>query len=61
MIEHLAGLPTGTLAQPDGIVEAVAADDADRGEKAEGLAYEGFRAAWHGCVVRKVGNLQYGD
>ena len=47
LVEDFTGVATGALAFPDGVVVAVAPEDADRGEKAECLAYEGFRVAWH--------------
>jgi hypothetical protein len=47
LIEHLAGLATGALAFPDGVVELVATDDAERGEEAERAAFEGDGWAWH--------------
>ena len=47
LIEDFAGVATGTLAFPDGVVEAVAPDDADRGEEAVGATFEGDGWAWH--------------
>lgn len=40
LVEHFAGVATGAFAQPDGVVELVPSQDADRGEEAEGAAYE---------------------
>ncbi len=54
LVEDFAGLATGALAFPDGVVEAVAPDDADRGEEAEGAAYEGDGGAWHIGGVRYI-------
>lgn len=53
LVEDFTGVATGALAQPDGVVVAVAPEDADRGEQAEGLAYEGDGGAWHGGVLLK--------
>ena len=54
LVEDFAGIATGAFAQPDGVVEAVAPDDADRGEKAEGAAYEGDGGAGHIGGVRYI-------
>mgnify|MGYP003597444097 CR=1 FL=1 len=51
LVEDFTGIATGALAQPDGVVEAVASDDADRREKAEGAAYEGDGGAGHYCEM----------
>lgn len=47
LVKHLASLATGALAFPDGVVELIAPDDADRGEEAVGAAFEGDGWAWH--------------
>jgi len=54
LVKHLTGVATGALAFPNGVVEAVASDDADRGEEAEGAAYEGDGGAWHIGGVRYI-------
>jgi len=57
LVKHLACVATGALAFPNGVVEAVASDDADRGEEAEGAAFEGDWGAGHGVVIR-ISSLQ---
>lgn len=47
LVEDFTGLATGALTFPDGVVEAVTPEDADRGEEAEGAAYEGDGGAAH--------------
>lgn len=47
LVEDFAGVATGALAFPDGVVETVAPDDADRREEAKGAAYKGDGGAWH--------------
>ena len=54
LVEDFTGVATSALAFPDGVVELVPSQDADRREEAEGAAYKGDGGAWHIGGVRYI-------